>query len=409
MSANSFQTEQVRTKVLFSEVDTPFNGYLDILGKVTKLTNQVLTGQLENYETDNKVEFNEQFIDGLVQVTDLKFLELQSSIDVKKVAEENWEQANNDTIERMEDQLESKIPEMRDSYISLQDRIARVRKLYAAVSKVNSEMETLLESNTSLSTTKSEWEHELGPELTEKLIKQNYLRKSGKSNGEDRYRVYDNFTKGPKELKHINKSIKSDIDRLSQELDLYKQKWLQDADIFTRITSVLREELAKRDMDVDVEMDEDDDQDEREDGQEIERYRRQRSISVEAQDSEKEPDEQASNDMADEDHEEIAEPTDEEVGGQFDEDVSEQYDEETDGRLDEVTGELGQETGEQLNNETGAPIDEESHEPVAESLRAPSAEDYNGDSEIPAEEHEVENESASFTASPELPLQGQPE
>lgn len=279
--SNPSQTEQVRTKVLYSEVDAPFNGYIDILGKVTKLANHVLNGKLQEHESEAAFQFNALYVKDLEQATDLRFLELQSSLDVKKIAQENWEQSNNDTIEYMETKLKDTIPELSNLQTKLRDRIIRIRELYESVSKVNTEVEVLLEGNTSLTATRSEWEEELGSQLTEKLIEQNYLRKSGTSDNEDKYRVYDNFTKGPKELKHINTSIRTDIDRLNQEVNAYKSKWTKDAEIFTRITSVLREELIKRDMNtnIDVEMDEEDEDQEEEANKD--RYKRQRALEEE--------------------------------------------------------------------------------------------------------------------------------
>lgn len=280
------QTEQVRTKVLYSEVDAPFNGYIDILGKVSKLANHVLNGKLQEHESEAAFQFNASYVNDLEQATDLRFLELQSSLDVKKIAQENWEQSNNDTIEYMETKLKDTIPELNNLQTKLRDRIIRIRELYESVSKVNTEVEVLLEGSTSLTATRSEWEEELGSQLTEKLIEQNYLRKSGTSDNEDKYRVYDNFTKGPKELKHINTSIRTDIDRLNQEVNAYKSKWMKDAEIFTRITSVLREELIKRDMNtnIDVEMDEEDEDQEEEANKD--RYKRQRALEEEEEDEE---------------------------------------------------------------------------------------------------------------------------
>lgn len=277
MSSISQQTDQVRTKVLYSEVDPPFNGYLEVLGKVTKLAREILNGSLEAYESEKGFEFNSEYVKELDQTISLRFLELQSSLDVKKVSQENWEQSNNDTIDYMEQNIEDTTSKLRETHSRLQDRIKRVRELYESVGKVNSEAEILLEGNTSLTTTRSEWEKELGQQLTEKLIKQNYLRRAGGSGGEEKYRVYDNFSKGPKELKHINQSIRADISRLSQELISYKSKWLEDANIFTRVTSVLREELAKRDLHVDVDMDEEMEEDDDED-QDNDRYKKQMAI-----------------------------------------------------------------------------------------------------------------------------------
>ncbi|GAV52611.1 hypothetical protein ZYGR_0AG06020 [Zygosaccharomyces rouxii] len=256
MSLTPLQMDQVRTKVSYSEVDLPYNGYMDILAKVTRLSGNILKGQLQKYSEQQKVEFNDDYVQELETTADQKFLELQSSLDVKKVAQENWDQSNSETVRNMEEKIQDVMPKLEEIRDSLQNRTSRVRELYDSVSKVNNELEVLLEGRTSLTASKPQWEKELGVSLTEKLIGQNYLRKTG-SNGEEKYRVYDNFTKGPNELRHTNKAIKIDIERLSEELGTYKTKWLKDADIFSQMTSALREEMGKRDLDIQQAEDED--------------------------------------------------------------------------------------------------------------------------------------------------------
>lgn len=293
-STNPLQTEQVRNKVLYSEVDVQHNGYLEALGKVTKLAKSILNSGLQSYEAQENVQFGIEHVKDLEQNASLKFMEYQSSLDVKKLAQENWEQSNHETIDIMETNMSSMISDLRSAHESLQERIERVRVLYDSVTKVNTEAENLLEGNTSLTATLSEWEEELGAPLTDKLIKKGYLREAGTSGGEQRYRAYDNFTKGPKELKHMNQSIKEDISRLTNELGSYKEKWLQDAEIFTRITSVLKEELIKRDMNVDIDMEEEEEEEEEddEDDEEEEEHEQEHEQEEEIEEEEDENDDE---------------------------------------------------------------------------------------------------------------------
>lgn len=308
-SLNALQTEQVRTKVLYSEVDIPFNGYLDVLNRVTKLTRSVLDGGLQSYEAKEGITFSADYVKGLEQNVSLQYLELQSSIDVKKLAQENWEQSNNDTITAMENSVPGMNEKLRDANSRLEERIERIRGLYDSVGKVNAETENLLEGNASLTTTRSEWEKELGSPLTEKLIKQGYMRKVESSEGVERYRVHDNFTKGPKELRHINQSIRSDISRLTEELATYKSRWLEDANVFSRITSALKEELIKRNMNVDMEMDEEEEDEEEEEEEEAEEEEAEEEL-------EEEDEELAEEDLDGEDLGELQEEEEEEVGAE---------------------------------------------------------------------------------------------
>ncbi|CDH11411.1 uncharacterized protein ZBAI_03197 [Zygosaccharomyces bailii ISA1307] len=268
MSLTPVQMDQVRTKVSYSEVDLPYNGYMDILAKVTKLTNQILKGKLQEYSTASNFEFNESFITELENNAEQKFLELQSSLEVKKMAQENWDQWNSEIVQRMEYEIQEKLPDLQRLMSDLQSRITRVRGLYESVNYVNRELDILVEGRTSLTCSKEQWEKELGTPLFEKLIKQGYLKKTGPQE-EGRYRVLDSFTKGPNELKHINKTIKNDIDKLSEELTTYKMKWIKDADIFSKMTSALKVEMSKRDLNLQYQgMEEDEDVDEVEEQEE---------------------------------------------------------------------------------------------------------------------------------------------
>ena len=282
MPLSQKQIDQVRTKVHYSEVDTPFNKYLDILGKVTKLTGSIINGTLSN--DDSKIEkLTEQNISQLKESAHLRFLDLQSSIDTKKVADENWETCQQETLAKLEN-LKDKLPDIKSIHSKLLLRIGKLQGLYDSVQVINREVEGLSEGRTSLVVTRAEWEKELGTDLVKFLIEKNYLKLVDpglkKDSSEERYRIYDDFSKGPKELESINASMKSDIENVRQEVSSYKEKWLRDAEIFGKITSIFKEELLKRDgllneaegdnIDEDYESDEDEER--------KERFKRQRSM-----------------------------------------------------------------------------------------------------------------------------------
>ncbi|QID87091.1 mitochondrial targeting protein [Saccharomyces pastorianus] len=283
MPLSEKQIDEVKTKVYYSEVDTPFNKYLDILGNATKLTESIINGRLSNDESKAEALTKEN-ISKLKESAQLRFLGLQSSIDTKKAADENWETCQQDTLAKLEN-LGAKLPELKSIHSRLLLRIGKLQGLHDSVKVINREVEGLSEGRTSLVVTRSEWEKELGGDLVKFLIKKNYLKlvDSELEGGgtEERYRVYDDFSKGPKELESINTSMKLDIDKVKQEVSSYKEKWLRDAEIFGKITSIFKEELLKRDglPNEGAGENNDDDYESDEDEERKERFKRQRSMA----------------------------------------------------------------------------------------------------------------------------------
>ena len=168
------QVDQVRTKVHYSEVDTPFNKYLDILGKVSKLTESIINGRLSNDISKNEA-LTEQNISQLTESAQLRFLDLQSSIDTKKAADENWETCQQETLAKLEN-LGDKLPNIKSIHSKLLLRIGKLQGLHDSVRVINREVEGLSEGRTSLVVTRSEWEKELGSDLVKFLIEKNYLK-----------------------------------------------------------------------------------------------------------------------------------------------------------------------------------------------------------------------------------------
>ncbi|KAL3233535.1 THO complex subunit MFT1 [Nakaseomyces bracarensis] len=285
MSASEDQVNQVKDKVKFSDVDSPFTRYLEVLGKVVSMSDDMLGGTLD--EEKLKEVMDQGNIQKLENAAEARFMDAQTNIDVKKIGYENWQTYNEKTMNLLKDGNEidgETLDNLQNFQANLQERIQRVSDMYDSVKKVNKELASLSEGKSSLTVPRKEWEEELGQELTQKLIDRRYLqdkhggneRKHLKLNTNstyeaDRFNVsnsnekgsgdskrfydsangetltaYDDFSKGPAELKHIQSMLKDDIFRLKEEVESYKQKWMTDAELFTKISSSLRVELDKR-------------------------------------------------------------------------------------------------------------------------------------------------------------------
>ena len=255
MTLSESQARQIRQKVLYSDLDGSFNKYLDVLNKVSSISENILNGKLNDPagNTDKMGTppvFSKEYIEELKGSVSIRYLDAQSSIEVKKIAFENWQQSCEHSRESAEHTAKNVLPELKELCLRLNRGKSRLRALNDTIKMINSETETLSERKTVLVLPLTEWEKELGKEITTKLISRGYLKlDSTSSHGGSnvrKYRVYDNFSKGPREVKRINKTMKDNIGRLTEELQSYKEKWLRDADIFTKISTVLKEEIAKR-------------------------------------------------------------------------------------------------------------------------------------------------------------------
>ena len=284
MSLNNVQIKQIKDKVLYSELDRPFNRYIDKVTEVNRLCHNILEGNIQSgksEETETKdPEFSAKVVQDLATSIELRFIEVQTSIDSKKIAFENWQQENDKVRDDMEHNVEPVLSELSGIRDRLRSRISNLRTLYDNVNTINGEYDALSGGKTTLEVTREEWEKELGAEVTDKLIQLHYLKRGKSSARGDYYHVYDDFSKGPKEVKRLNINMKTDITKLGQELDTYKQKWLKDADVFSKITNVLQDELTHRDMDRsgDENMDENGDSDEEDEEQEARDERMERHV-----------------------------------------------------------------------------------------------------------------------------------
>ncbi|CAB4257014.1 Mft1p [Maudiozyma barnettii] len=286
MSLTDIEIRQVKDKVLFSEIDTPFTKYVEGVKKVTNICNDLLSGSLDTSKDgiNGSNAFNEITINSLSEASELHFLEVQSAIDTKKVSVENWQQSNDQVRKDIENNVGEVLPELKNIHSRLRSRIGKLQALYDSVKSINQEFNTLATGRTSLAVSQEEWEQELGKDITHQLIKQNHLKIESRYSKQEKLGVYEDFSNGPKEAKRLNIAMKSDITKLTKEIDLYKHKWLKDADIFSKITNVLQDELSKRDVplngpDIDMEGNEDseeDDEDEARNNADEDRLKRQR-------------------------------------------------------------------------------------------------------------------------------------
>lgn len=267
MSLSDISRKQVKNKVLYSELDVPFNKYLETLSKVTRLTNKVLHGQLNENDEDDMSIFSLDAIDEIFDMAQLRFLSLQTSIESKKVLHENWQQSNQYLLHSVDEKAQKALPQLKKLHKQLKVKLDRLTKMSDSVIVINKEIESLSDGRTRISITKKQWESELGKPITERLISENYLKRDNSSNNnvndpqEIKYSALDDFSVGPQESKQLNNTLKEDLQKLQKELNHYKDLWLKDAEVFVRITDLFQEELKKRQLNggnnIDVDMDED--------------------------------------------------------------------------------------------------------------------------------------------------------
>ncbi|CCD24616.1 Mft1p NDAI_0D03020 [Naumovozyma dairenensis CBS 421] len=297
MSLTAQEINNIELKVEYNEQDTASTKYLDTLSKISTLTSSILHGTLTDDTELNNVE-------DLELEMELRYMELANSVEVRKINFENFETSNSKNFEQM---AEKQLPALKKFNQLTLDRLLKVQRLYEAVAMINLEIEDLSAGRTKLILKKSDWIDELGEELTETLIKRKYLTfEKGYEAREDDplLRAYDDFSKGPKELRRTNESLKEEISRLTEEVKVYKNKWLQNAEIFTRVTSVLKDELKKRlDHDSLETKEQQEEFDDYEDEEETARYKRQREI--ENSDQEERDDENEQEDLQDIENENI--------------------------------------------------------------------------------------------------------
>ncbi|CCH61519.1 hypothetical protein TBLA_0E04670 [Henningerozyma blattae CBS 6284] len=252
MSLTNEQKEQANFKVQYYEADVVYNNYTDTLDKITRITHSLLTGKLiENGQLKEEDRFNAENLERLKESMELSYIDLQTSLENRKTRLENWEQSNKDKITQTTRLVHRALPELRSTRMRLQKRITKLRNMYDSVSTLNQEITMLSRGRSTLIATRSDWEKHLGKELTEKLITENYLESLNNevpNASEIKYRAYDSFTKGLKELKHTNTTMKEDLNRLDKELSSYKEKWLKDSEIFAKINEVLQDEINRRNM-----------------------------------------------------------------------------------------------------------------------------------------------------------------
>lgn len=248
----------VRTKVQYNESDLPFNKYLSILHGVNDLTHKLLYGEINKFDTvvdetdpyDKSFKLNDTVINKCRDTLQLRYLELVQSLETRKTEMDNWQESNEKTMNIIQNDLNDKLPHMYEVRDQLRGKIKRLNKLYDNVNKINVALMDINRGNIVISVSKRQWNDTLGESLTDKLIQKKILKKENNTNAIDplneRYSIYDNFTETAKIMKQQNINVTQDIANLNNDLKKYKENWLQDAKIFSKISSVLQDEIHRR-------------------------------------------------------------------------------------------------------------------------------------------------------------------
>lgn len=138
MTLNNEEVKEVKDKVNYGDVDLSFNRYLDVLGKAVSMSDDLLGG---NVDEEGQVDtFTKANIEKLKQTAELRFIDAQANIDVKKIGYENWQKYNEKVFKALQDNEDNSSDELERLKLfqeNLRDRIKRVSEMYDSVKNIN--------------------------------------------------------------------------------------------------------------------------------------------------------------------------------------------------------------------------------------------------------------------------------
>lgn len=139
--------------------------------------------------------------------------------------------------------------------------------MHTHIMAFNEESVNLNTRTTTLKHTKEEWIEILNDSgAFQKLFDGKVFKKVG----DDLFSVTEELFDGEMELKHMNMLMKKDIERLKIDLDSYKKKWLDNYDVMSKISVIVKDRLKERRTESGTN---EEDYEEEEEDQEVERVK----------------------------------------------------------------------------------------------------------------------------------------
>ncbi|SCV02628.1 LAMI_0H01310g1_1 [Lachancea mirantina] len=223
--------------------ETQLNNYINTAQEVGSLCYAILMGQ--GLEAQSLSQDN---VEKLKRSLSLKKVEakLYADAEYQKIRAED--EASNKNIERIKAAMKETLPRIKKLKEEFNQRNKVLRAYNSDIDMVNDRLKEMHKGKSRLTASREKWEQKLGTETVAKLIASKILVvRFGKANTEE-LSVYSDFSQDTMELRKQNSMMKGDIQRLKEELDSYKSKWLHDVGLVDKIRDVLRDEIDRRQL-----------------------------------------------------------------------------------------------------------------------------------------------------------------
>ncbi|CDO92242.1 unnamed protein product [Kluyveromyces dobzhanskii CBS 2104] len=232
------QDEAIERRLSLYSFNKVFPNYLSHLQQIQTLVHRLLNQKL----TEND-KLSVQDITNLRKTLDDKYLEAKNFVDFERCSYNALDLSLERTVDNNKNALDGQLAEIRSLRDELNERNDRLNQMHLDITAFNEESVSLNTKSTTMKYTKEEWIGILNePEAFDKLLEYKVF----KNVGDGLYSVTEELFDGELELKRMNEIMKKDIERLKVDVDDYKEKWLDNFDVISKIGSVLKDKLNER-------------------------------------------------------------------------------------------------------------------------------------------------------------------
>ncbi|SCV99390.1 LAFE_0A02124g1_1 [Lachancea fermentati] len=245
------EIRQVDKRLAVYSPDTQLNNYINAASDVNGLCYSILNGKLSDEDDLTKEKLNK-----LKREIRLKLIEAQLYIDSEKIKTKIEDEASQENIDQIKRQMKDNLPLIQKLNDEIRRRNHMLKSMNAHISMANDILADMFNGNSELSATKEKWENILGATAFAKLSSSGVFKSrisfkegvDGDKKEIEELVVYSNFSKDTSALKKTNELVKGDIKRLTEELASYKAKWSHNAEVFDKISEILKVEMAERNI-----------------------------------------------------------------------------------------------------------------------------------------------------------------
>ncbi|SCU98660.1 LADA_0H14554g1_1 [Lachancea dasiensis] len=289
----SNEIKAVERRLAVYNPDTQLNTYLSAVSELSTVCFAALTGKLED-----KHALSLENVQNWRKNLKLKRLDAELYVEVEKLKVAMEAQSADQNIDEIKQHLKKDLTKLSEGNEVMRRRNMMLRTLNSHIDLVNEQMEDMQRGRSKLSAPHDEWEKQLGTDEVTAMLDANVLKrelvKVREGDTEIEYEelsLLANFSKDTTELQRTNSSMKDSAKRLRTELQEYQDKWSHNAGLFDKISDVLKEELAKRELSVQEAaiqdtMDEEDEVEDEEDEEAVRGYHEEGEVESDGEGAE---------------------------------------------------------------------------------------------------------------------------